>query len=85
MELLSSKICHDLISPVNAINNGLEVLDQAEIDLFQTSLKLVQSSAQQAVEKLFFFRLMLGTGGDSEYLPRMKFTRYCSLILVAAG
>ena len=67
MELLSSKICHDLISPVNAINNGLEFLDPAEIDLFQTSLKLVQSSAQQAVERLSFFRLMLGTGGDSDY------------------
>ena len=67
MELLSSRICHDLISPVNAINNGLEFLDPAEIDLFQTSLKLVQLSAQQAVERLSFFRLMLGTGGDSEY------------------
>ena len=67
MELLSSKICHDLISPVNAINSGLEFLDPVEIDLFQTSLKLVQSSAQQAVERLSFFRLMLGTGGDSEY------------------
>ena len=67
MELLSSKICHDLISPVNAVNNGLEFLDPAEIDLFQTSLKLVQSSAQQAMERLSFFRLMLGTGGDSEY------------------
>ena len=67
MELLSSKICHDLISPVNAINNGLEFLDPAEIDLFQTSLKLVQSSAQQAVEKLSLFRLMLGTGSDSDY------------------
>ena len=67
MELLSSKICHDLISPVNAINNGLELLDPAEIDLFQTSLKLVQTSAQQAVEQLSFFRLMLGTGGDSDY------------------
>ena len=52
---------------MNAINNGLEFLDPAEIDLFQTSLKLVQSSAQQAVERLSFFRLMLGTGGDREY------------------
>ena len=54
MELLSSKICHDLISPMSAINNGLELLDPAEIDLFHASLNLVQSSAHQAVERLFF-------------------------------
>ena len=67
MELLCSKICHDLISPVSAINNGLEFLDPSEIDLFQTSLKLVQSSTQQALERLAFFRLLLGTGGDRDH------------------
>ena len=69
MELLSSKICHDLISPVSAIENGLELLDKTEIDLLQTPLKLVQSSARQAAERLSFFRLMLGTGGDRDYFP----------------
>ena len=33
---------------------------------FQTSLKLVHTSARQAMERLTFFRLMLGTGGDSD-------------------
>ena len=67
MELLCSKICHDLISPVSAINHGLEFLDPTEIDLFQSSLKLVHTSARQAVERLSFFRLILGTGGDSDH------------------
>lgn len=67
MELLSSKICHDLISPVNAVRNGLEFLEPKEIDLFQTSLKLVQTSAHQALERLSFFRLMLGAGSDIDH------------------
>ncbi len=67
MELLCSRICHDLVSPVSAINNGLEFLDPTETDLFQTSLKLIHTSARHAVERLSFFRLIFGTGGDSDH------------------
>jgi len=47
--LLCSRVCHDLISPVGAIVNGLEVLDEdkdEETKVF--ALDLIKKSAQQA-------------------------------------
>tara|TARA_Y100001960_G_scaffold297774_1_gene344464 strand:- start:39 stop:677 length:639 start_codon:yes stop_codon:yes gene_type:complete len=65
-EILCSRICHDLIGPVSAINNGLEFLDPNEGDLFQNSLEIVHTSAQQAIQRLTFFRLVLGARTNSQ-------------------
>ena len=67
-ELLCSKICHDLISPISAINNGLEFLDPSDDSLFETSKKLIGESGQQAVDKLSLFRLAFGSVGERENL-----------------
>ena len=67
MELLCSKVCHDLISPASAIKNGLEFLDPDEMESFRTSFDLVRISVDQVLERLTFFRLMLGTGGGNDY------------------
>lgn len=67
-ELLCSKICHDLISPISAINNGLEFLDPSDDSLFETSKKLIGESGQQAVDKLSLFRLAFGAVGERENL-----------------
>lgn len=59
--MLCSKVCHDLISPVGAIGNGLEVLsdpDQAEMADF--AQELINNSARQARAKLEFARLAFG-------------------------
>lgn len=59
--MLCSRVCHDLISPVGAIGNGLEVLsdpDQAEMAEF--AQELINNSAKQARAKLEFARLAFG-------------------------
>jgi histidine phosphotransferase ChpT len=64
--LLCSRVCHDLISPVGAIVNGLEVLDEdknEETKIF--ALDLIKKSAQQASAKLQFCRLAFGAAGSA--------------------
>ncbi len=64
--LVASRICHDIISPVGAINNGLEVLDEegAE-DMREFAMDLIRKSAHQASAKLQFARLAFGASGSA--------------------
>jgi histidine phosphotransferase ChpT len=63
--LISSRICHDVISPVGAINNGLEVLeDESDDDMRKIAMELVKKSAKQASAKLQFCRLAFGAAGS---------------------
>ncbi len=57
-ELISSRICHDLISPVGAIGNGLELMEA--MGAVSPELDLVGQSAQSAQAKLKFFRIAFG-------------------------
>jgi histidine phosphotransferase ChpT len=64
--LLCSRVCHDLISPVGAIVNGLEVLEEdkdEETKVF--ALELIKKSARQASAKLQFCRLAFGAAGSA--------------------
>lgn len=64
--LLSSRICHDVISPVGAISNGLEVLDEENDEKVRAyALDLIRKSADQASAKLQFARLAFGAGGSA--------------------
>jgi len=64
--LLCSKVCHDVISPVGAIVNGLELLeDERDADMREEALKLVQRSAKTASAKLQFCRLAFGAAGSA--------------------
>lgn len=64
--LVSSRICHDVINPVAAIANGLEMLaeepDQAMRD---AAMDLIRKSALQASAKLQFARLAFGAAGSA--------------------
>lgn len=62
LELLSSKICHDLISPIGAINNGLEILEELGPDAGDDVTGLISYSARQASAKLQAYRLAYGAG-----------------------
>ena len=64
MELLSSRICHDLVSPVGAINNGLEFMaDMADDpDGLKEAQNLIAHSATAAGARLMAFRLAYGAG-----------------------
>jgi hypothetical protein len=55
--MLVSRVCHDLVSPVGAVVNGLEVLeDENDAAMRADALKLVTSSAEQAAARLQFAR-----------------------------
>ncbi len=64
--LLSSKVCHDVISPVGAIVNGLEVLEEeTDEEGREFAMTLIRSSADQASAKLKFARLAYGASGSA--------------------
>ncbi len=64
--LISSRICHDLISPVGAIANGLEVLaDSPDEEMRKVAVTLIGNSARQASAKLQFARLAFGAAGSA--------------------
>ncbi len=66
LELLSSKICHDLISPVGAINNGIELVEDIGGSVVNEAMKLISSSAQQAAKRLRLFRMAYGKAGAEQ-------------------
>ena len=62
--LLCSRLCHDLMSPVGAFNNGIELLaDEQDPDMREKCLELLADSARASANKLKFFRLAFGAGG----------------------
>src|ERR1700716_4292316 len=64
--LLCSRVCHDLISPVGAIVNGLEVLDDSpKPDDREFALDLIRKSARTASARLQFCRLAFGAAGSA--------------------
>lgn len=61
--LLCSRVCHDIISPVGAINNGLELLDEGGAD--EDAMRLIRSSARNASARLQFARIAFGAAGSA--------------------
>jgi histidine phosphotransferase ChpT len=62
--LLCSRLCHDLMSPVGALNNGIELLaDEQDPDMREKCLDLLADSARASANKLKFFRLAFGAAG----------------------
>lgn len=63
--LMCSKICHDLISPVGALSNGIEVLtDDDDPEMREHAMALLETSAAQATAKLKFARFAYGSSGS---------------------
>lgn len=69
VELLASKQCHDLISPVSAINNGVELIEDIGDSVVKEAMKLIADSGAQAARKLKFFRLSYGKAGVESSQP----------------
>lgn len=64
--LLCSRVCHDLISPVGAIVNGLEVMEESKDEETTTfALDLIKKSARTASAKLQFCRIAFGAAGSA--------------------
>lgn len=69
--LLCSRLCHDLLSPVGALNNGIELIaDETDPDIREQCIGLLGDSARTTAGKLKFFRLAFGAaGGFGEAIP----------------
>lgn len=69
--MLCSRLCHDLLSPVGALANGLELLaDEKDPQMRAQVVDLLEQSAKISTDKLKFFRLAFGAaGGFGEAIP----------------
>ena len=68
-ELLASRLCHDLISPVGAVNSGIELMTEFGDDPDGESMALISTSARTASDKLLFFRIAYGNAGSGTNVP----------------
>ena len=65
--LLCSRVCHDIISPVGAISNGLELLDDdaSDEETCEIAMDLIRASAKNASARLQFARIAFGAAGSA--------------------
>jgi histidine phosphotransferase ChpT len=82
VELLASRLCHDLVRPIGAIGNGLELLEEAETGLDAEALQLCLKSHGRAAALLQFFRLAYGAGGRTG--PRLAEARQATAAVLPA-
>jgi len=81
--LISTRICHDLINPIGAISNGLELL--GDISQQQSpELDLVAGSAEQASAKLSFFRIAFGNASEGSETSGPMIARLVEAMYVGA-
>lgn len=66
LELLASRICHDLISPVSAVENGVEFINDMGADSTADAMDLISTSASTAAARIQTFRLIYGSGGNDK-------------------
>jgi histidine phosphotransferase ChpT len=62
-ELLASRLCHDLVGPIGAVNNGMELLEDEDLGMSDDAIQLSASSARQAANLLQYYRLAYGMAG----------------------
>jgi histidine phosphotransferase ChpT len=63
-ELLTARLCHELIGPIAAVGNGVELLSEDDPDFSPDALALIAESARRAGNRLQFYRFAYGFGGD---------------------
>lgn len=67
--LIGSRICHDLISPIGAICNGLEMAELTATSPAGPEMSLIQQSCDHAAARIRFFRIAFGTARDNRAIP----------------
>ena len=68
LEILASRICHDLISPVSAVNNGVEFWEEMGAEAGDEAIGLIGPSATQASNRLQLFRFAYAAGGSESHV-----------------
>jgi len=62
-ELLCSRICHELVAGVAAINNGVELISEIDPSMFDEAMGLIGTSAKQASARVQYYRMAYGLAG----------------------
>src|SRR5229473_4806302 len=73
VELLSARLCHELVSPIGAIANGVELLGEDDPEFVRDAMALIAQSARKAAQRLQFYRFAYGslaTGSATDADPR---------------
>jgi histidine phosphotransferase ChpT len=70
--LIGSRICHDLVSPVGAISNGVELIGMGGCDTDGPEMQLVADSVAHASARLRFFRIAYGAASDGQRQGRTE-------------
>ncbi len=80
VELLAARLCHDLIGPVAAIGNGVELLAEEAPEFIGEAVALVGDSARKANRRLQFYRFAYGFsgGGLTGPAPHVLAAEFCS-------
>src|SRR5690242_19130569 len=65
LELLNARLCHELVSPVGVINNGVELLGEDDPYFVRDAIQLIGQSARKAGQRLQFYRFAYGTAGSA--------------------
>lgn len=84
-ELLSSRLCHELIGPLAAVNNGLELLSEGDPSLVKETLGLVRRSAGAAGRRLQFYRVAYGCAAGPDSAPGLATARELAKGLLEGG
>jgi histidine phosphotransferase ChpT len=69
LELLSARLCHELVSPIGAINNGVELLGEDDPEFVKDAVDLIGQSGRKAARRLQFYRFAYGSGGGGSGGP----------------
>jgi histidine phosphotransferase ChpT len=69
--LVGSRICHDLISPIGAIGNGVELLALTDGDT-GAEMELINESVQNASARIRYFRIAYGAAGEEQMVSRSE-------------
>lgn len=85
VELLCSRLCHDLISPVGAVKSGLELIAEFDEDPGGEAMALIQTSAESASLKLRFFRVAFGLAGTTQVDLSLKEGKQLADAMVASA
>jgi histidine phosphotransferase ChpT len=64
VSMLCSRLCHDLVGPISAVANGVEVLQQDDdADMRDAAVELLAHSAELAANRIKFYRVAFGASG----------------------
>lgn len=84
--ILCSRLCHDLVNPVGAVNNGIEILvDEDDPEMQKQVVALLEQSTRQVANRLKFFRLAFGAASGMQAALPMTEIRAAAEAFFADG